>query len=128
MTTYLDSHLRVFMGKADQAESTTMPATMAWIQEVLQDCPEVRETDDHAMVAWLCMPTAGIVSAMKMDFFITFICNFLTRYRRNSIVLIVHPNRAAQASKDSAEKRTVVSTNHFSRNWHWADMMFYPLI
>lgn len=105
VSTYLDENLRVFNSKAEQAESVVMPAVTSWLQESLQSIPEVRETDDHAIVAWLCMPTTGICSALKYDFYITFISNFLAQYRRNGLVMLVFPNRAAQATKDSAEKR-----------------------
>ena len=96
VTSYMESNLRTFCGKADQAESILMPQVSTWVQETLQEIPEVRESDDHAVVIWVCLPTCGIVSAQKMDYFITFITNFLARHRRNGLALIVHANRAGQ--------------------------------
>lgn len=104
VTSYMESNMRVFSGKSDQAESVIMPAVASWLQETLQEVPEVRGTDDHAVVIWLCLPTAGIVSANKWDFFITLVSNFLARYNRNGLALIVHANRAGQmnGSRSSA--------------------------
>ena len=90
--------MKVFSGKADQAESTIMPAVSTWIQETLSEIAEVRESEDHAVVIWLCLPTVGIVSASKWDFFITLITNFLAHYPRNGLALVVHANRAGQMS------------------------------
>ncbi|CAK9106940.1 unnamed protein product [Durusdinium trenchii] len=63
-------------------------------QETLGDIAEVRSSEDHLVVLWINLPTAGIVGAAKDDFFISLITNILTKYKRNSIALVVHANRA----------------------------------
>ena len=95
---YLESNLKVFTAKSDCADSTVMPAVFTWIAESLNEIAEVKSHEDHAVCAWLCLPTCGILSAQKSDFFVTFISNFLAAHRRNGLVLLVHPNRAAQLS------------------------------
>ena len=94
---YMDSNLSVFAGSS--AESTIMPALSAWISESLGEIAEVRDANDHAIVGWLCLPTAGVISAVKWDFFITLTCNLLAQHRKNGVVFIIHSNRAAQISR-----------------------------
>ena len=84
-----------------------MPAVHSWITEALSEIAEVKSTDDHAVIGWLCLPTAGVIGAQKWDFFVTFVCNFLGQHPKNGMVLIVHSNRASQikgSPKDIKEK------------------------
>ncbi|CAK9046671.1 unnamed protein product [Durusdinium trenchii] len=106
VTSYLDSNLHVFWAKTEQAESVVIPQITTWVQESLGDIPECRSADDHSIVAWLCLPTCGIVSAAKHSFFLTFIANFLAQHRRNGLVLIVHANRDAAEDADVRDVRT----------------------
>ena len=95
---YVDSNLRIFAGKAETGDSKIMPLVATWVQQTMQDIPEIRESEDHAIILWANMPTCGIVPATKMDFVLTIICNFLAHHPRNGIAFLVHPNRAAQAT------------------------------
>lgn len=93
---YLASNLRMFSGKSVDADSTVLPSLSSWIQESLADIPEVRSFEDHGVVMWVNLPTAGIVGASKYDFVVTAISNMLSQYKKNSIAILVHPNRAGQ--------------------------------
>lgn len=86
----------MFSGRSTDAESTVLPALSAWLQESLSDIPEARSYEDHGLVLFLNMPTAGIVGASKYDFFLTAICNLLTLFKKNAMAVLVHPNRAGQ--------------------------------
>lgn len=97
---YMESNLCVIAGKASEAESTMMPRAISWVQEMLADIPEVRETDDHAVLLWLNLPSAGIISAQKWEVFVTLVANMLSLYRRNGIALIIHSNRAGQVNHE----------------------------
>jgi len=100
----MDQNLRMFTGKSASADSTVMPAIHSWISESLNDMAEVKSTDDHAIIGWLCLPTAGVIGAQKWDFFVTFVCNFLHQHSKNGIVLIIHSNRASQMKSSPKEK------------------------
>ena len=100
----MEQNLRVFTGKSASAESTVMPAVHSWIAESLGEIAEVKSSEDHAIIGWLCLPTAGVIGAQKWDFFVTFVCNFLAQHSKNGIVLIVHSNRASQMKCSPKEK------------------------
>lgn len=88
----------MFAGRSTDAESTVLPSLASYIGEALADIPEARSFEDHGVVLWLNMPTAGIVGASKYDFMVTALSNLLTQYKKNSIAILVHPNRAGQLS------------------------------
>ena len=90
------SNLRLFCGKSIDAESTILPSLSSWIGEAFSEIPEVRSFEDHGLVLWGNLPTAGILGASKYDYLLTCISNLLTLHKRNSICVLVHPNRAAQ--------------------------------
>lgn len=104
MTKYVEKNLQVFSGKVDLAESTIMPSVSSWLSESLTSIAEVRDCNDHAVVGWLCLPTVGVIGAQKWDFFVTIICNLLSQHRKNSIILIVHSNHAAQVMRSPNDK------------------------
>lgn len=104
VTKYMKKNLHVFSGKVDTADSTIMPAVSNWITESLGDIAEVRDSTDHCIIGWLCLPTAGVIPAQKWDFYVTLICNLVTQNRKNGIVLIVHSNRAAQVMRSPNDK------------------------
>jgi len=93
---YLGTSLRLFAGRSADAESTVLPSLAAWLQESISEVPEARSSDDHGLVIWLNLPTAGIIGASKYDFLLTSVTTLLTMMKKNSIALLVHPNRAAQ--------------------------------
>ena len=98
---YLESNLRMFSGKSVDADSTVLPSLASWVQDSLADIPEARSFEDHGVVLWVNLPTAGIIGASKYDFLLTSITNLLTQYKKNSIALIIHPNRAGQLQSSS---------------------------
>lgn len=103
---FMQNNLKVFTGLASAGTSTLLPSVASWVEETLGDIAEVRSSEDHLVVLWINLPTAGIVGAAKDDFFISLITNILTKYKRNSIALVVHANRAEQL----AGKRTFLPT------------------
>lgn len=106
VTKYMENNMRVFSGKVDTADSVIMPGLCSWISEALSEVAEVRDSSDHAIVGWLCLPTCGVIGAQKWDLFITLICNLLSNHRKNGLVLIIHSNRAAQVSRSSPATKT----------------------
>ena len=59
----------------------------------------MRSFEDHTLVLWVNLPTCGVTPAAKQDFFITSISNLLSSYKRNSVAIIVHSNRAGDAAR-----------------------------
>ena len=110
VTDYMDQNLRVFTGKSASADSVVMPAVHSWIAESLNDIAEVKSKNDHAIIGWLCLPTAGVIGAQKWDFFVTFVCNFLHAHPVNGIVLIVHSNRASQMKSSPKVERSCMGS------------------
>lgn len=80
------------------AESTVLPRVSSWLQESLGEIPEVRSFEDHGVIIWGALPTAGIIGAGKYDFCL------LSLYKRNGIAILVHPNRAAQMTRTNPPK------------------------
>lgn len=110
----MSSTLTLFTGKAHDAVGTVMPGVCEWVEQTFQDLTDVRETDDHGVIVWANMPTAGILGAHKKDWCVTFLANVLQKFKRNSIAVLVHTNRAAQASPGSG---------FFSKLWSAAQLM-----
>lgn len=96
------SNLRVFSGRSVDGVSTVMPEVSSWLSESLQEISDVRDHSDHLMVFWCNMITAGIVSATKSDFVVSFLANKLTEFKRNGVGVVIHSNRAAQLSFDKS--------------------------
>lgn len=101
---FMDSSCQVFAGNPSHAESTLMPRVMQWAQQCLEDLPGTGD-DSQGVVVWLNTPTAGIIAAAKWDFFLTFLSNLLNHYRKNSVAIVVHPNRAAQTSAAASRSK-----------------------
>ncbi|CAJ1448823.1 unnamed protein product, partial [Effrenium voratum] len=107
---FLDMHLRIFTGRSLDADSTLMPQALQWLRQVFEDMPRCTSDEDHCVVVWLNAPSAGIVPVAKWEFFISAFANILPLFRRNSIGIIVHPNRAAQTGNKTLSL-------HFYRVW-----------
>lgn len=88
--------MRVFSGKAVEAESTVLPSITSWIEETLHEIPEVRSSEDHGLVIWVNLPSAGILTVNRYEYVVTSVTNLLAIYRKNGIALLIHPNRASQ--------------------------------
>lgn len=80
-----------------------MPTTKAWLRKSLDDM-SCTTPDDHSVILWLNCPGVGIIPSAKYDYFLTVITNFLADFPKNSICVIIHPNRAALL-----DRRTIVS-------------------
>ncbi|CAK8994487.1 unnamed protein product [Durusdinium trenchii] len=94
---FMDSSMTIFASRAMEADSTIMPSARAWIREVSAEvgCSAA----DHMVVLFLNLPAVGIVSSVKLDFFVSFLANTLADYKQNGIAILVHPNRAGQSAQ-----------------------------
>ena len=62
----------------------------------VKNLAEVKATDDHAVVLWINLPTCGVVSAPKYDFFLTAATTFLQTFKKNGLAIFIHCNRASE--------------------------------
>lgn len=60
---------------------------------------EVRATDDHVLLIWANLTTVGVMPAAKREFFLTAVSNLLAGYKRNSLALFIHGNRASDTGR-----------------------------
>ena len=95
---YIEANLFVFPSKMEHAESALMPSAKAWIRRSIEEMGG-STPEDHSIFLWLNCPVVGILSSDKYDFFLTCISNFLSDWPRNSVCIIVHPNRASSLDK-----------------------------
>ena len=93
---FVESNLMVFPGRCNDAESTCMPASRAWIRNSLEELEGCNSPEDHSIMLWLNAPTMGIMSAAKESFMLTYLTNVLRDYPKNSICIILFPNRGSQ--------------------------------
>lgn len=107
MRDFIQENMNIFPSKMEHAESALLPTAKKWIRTCLDDM-NCKSPDDHTIILWLNCPVVGIMSSEKYDYFLTCICNLLADWPKNSVCVIVHPNRAA-----SLDKRTL-GTNVFS--------------
>ena len=95
---YMASNLRTFTSRAKDAESVVLPPLLSWIDESLQDIPEVRSVEDHGVFVWGNLPSCGVMGVHAYEWCITAVSNLLAHYRRNGVALI-HPNRGSQPDR-----------------------------
>ena len=95
---FIEQNLMIFPGKLDHAESAVMPKTKSWIRTSLDEM-SCMSADDHGIYLWLNAPSVGIIPSEKYDYFLTCIACFLSDWPKNSVCIIIHPNRAAQMDK-----------------------------
>ena len=75
-----------------------MPQSKQWIRECIDDQP-ASSTSEISVMLWANLPNIGIIPGAKYDFYLTYLTNMLTDFPKNSIAIIVFPNRAAQLDK-----------------------------
>ena len=97
----------MFPGRQNDAESTIMPAVRTWVRQCLDDVP-CNSPEDHSIYLWLNCPAVGIMPTLKYDFFLTFLSNILTEFSKNSVCLIIYPNRACQMDRRTGSMLIVV--------------------
>ena len=105
MGKFLTENLRVFTGRTSDADSTLMPASRAWMREMVDDIGET------AVVLFMNCPAVGILGASFKSFMLTYITNCLADFPKNAICFLVHPNRAGQQEgRTFCEKINAFST------------------
>ena len=91
--------MQIFQARSVQADSTIMPQVFSWIDGTIDESPGCNSSDDHCIVLLFNLPSMGVISVAKWDYLVTMVANALNRYKRNSLALVIHPNRASQKSR-----------------------------
>ena len=102
--------MQVFHGRSVDADSTVMPQLFSWVDATIDESPGCNSPDDHCVVLFFNLPAVGVVSVAKWDYIVTIVANMLNRYRKNSLAIIVHANRAAQKTRTVVNSWDVGST------------------
>jgi len=95
----MESNMQVFHGRSVDADSTVMPQLFSWVDATIDESPGCNSPDDHCVVLFFNLPAVGVGVA-----------NMLNRYRKNSLAIIVHANRAAQKTRTVVNSWDVGST------------------
>lgn len=96
---FMEKNMQIFQARSVDADSTIMPQVFSWIDGTIDESPGCNSPDDHCLVMIFNLPAMGVISVAKWDYLITMVANALNRYKRNSLALIVHANRASQKSR-----------------------------
>ena len=110
---YINDNLRIFPSKLEHAESALLPNTKLWVKTSLEEM-NCLSADDHSIFIWLNCPVVGIISSEKYDYFLTCICNLLADFPKNSVAVILHPNRAASLDKRTGWVKTLNKITSFT--------------
>eukprot|EP00435_Cladocopium_sp_Y103_P069260 s569_g33.t1 len=102
VSSYIKTNLTFCSGRSIDAESTILPEVTGWVRDTLSDIPEVRQVDDHCVIAFANLTTVGVMPGAKYDWFLTSLSNLLANNKRNSIGIIVHCNRASDTGRKSS--------------------------
>jgi len=92
----VDSNLKVWSVKPSQP---ILPTILPWVESALEQMTFLRNDSEEGLVLWINLPTVGVVSALKRDFFIQAITGLLVAKPHNSICVVLQANRAAETKK-----------------------------
>ena len=97
VSNFITENLTQFVGKSVEAESTVMPASLAWLRDQAKELGNSPE--DHGIILFLNCPAIGVISAARHSFILNYISNVLADFPLNSVCFVVHPNRAQQEGR-----------------------------
>jgi hypothetical protein len=93
---YVETHLKVWAAKANQM---VLPTLLPWLESSMDDMTFVRSDTEEGCILWCNLPTVGVVSAMKKDYFLQLITGLLTSRPSNSICVVLQANRASETKQ-----------------------------
>lgn len=80
-------------------EQSIVPTLLPWVDEQMERCTFSRSQTEECNILYVCLPTMGVVSSMKLQFTLQLITSFLAARSSNSIAVVIHANRAAEPKK-----------------------------
>lgn len=100
---FCDARLKVWSVKPSQV---LLPTLLPWIEETLDNMSYMRTETEEGTVLWRNLPTAGVVSSLKKEYFMQLITGLLASKPVNSVCIILHANRAGEGKKKSDPYKT----------------------
>ena len=93
---FCDTRLKVWSIKPSQL---ILPTLLPWIEETLDGMSYMRSEMEEGTVLWCNLPTAGVVSTLKKEYFLQLITGLMASKPMNSVCIILHANRAGEGKK-----------------------------
>ena len=65
----------------------------------MEEMTYTRASSEEAYILYVCLPTMGVVSSLKLSYVHQLITGFLAARPSNAICVVVHANRASEGRK-----------------------------
>ena len=95
---FCDARLKVWSIKPSQV---ILPTLLPWIEETLDGMSYMRSDTEEGTVLWCNLPTAGVVSTLKKEYFLQLITGLMASKPVNTVCIVLHANRAGEGKKKS---------------------------
>ena len=93
---YVDERLKVWSVKTGQA---VIPTLLPWIESSMDSLTFMRTEQEEGVILWVNLPNAGVVGAMKREYFLQLITGLIASRPNNSVCVILHANRASDGKQ-----------------------------
>ena len=90
---YIERCLKVWAVKPEQ---TVLQTILPWLDKSLEDMTFMRTTLEEGIIVWVNLTTCGVVPSMQKNFITSFVTGVLSAMS-NSLCVLLHTNRAAEA-------------------------------
>ena len=111
MHKYVDGNLKVWAVKPSQP---ALPTVLPWVESALDAMTFMRTDPEEGILLWVNLPTVGVVTSLKKDYFVQLITGLLTAKPQNSVCILLQANRAAEAKKRTGSLLvSLILTSHF---------------
>ena len=107
----MEKRLKVWSIKPSQA---VIPTLLPWLDESMNAMCYMRSDTEEGVVLWLNLPTAGVVSGVKRDYFLSLVTGLLASRPANSVCVVLHANRACDGKKTTGAQLTSSYRNPLS--------------
>ena len=105
---FVDENLKVWPIKPTQV---ILPTVLPWLETSMDAMTFMRTDQEEGTLLWVNLPTVGVVSAMKRDFFLQTISGLLAAKASNSACLVLHANRASESKQKKTNRPQLLYTN-----------------
>lgn len=82
-------------------DQSIVPTLLPWIDEQMERCTFSRVHSEECHILFVCLPTMGVVSSLKLQYVLQLMTSFLAARPSNSIAVVIHANRATDPKKKS---------------------------
>ena len=103
MHSFVEKRLKVWSIKPTQS---VIPTLLPWLEEAMNAMCYMRSETEEGVVLWLNLPTAGIVTSLKRDYFLSVVTGLLASRPANSVCVVLHANRASDGKQTTGAQLT----------------------